>query len=146
MLIAEADARFQEKLEATTCSRWRGTGWGRRASDYSVWAFPGSSLFDNFLVAHGGRDIVKTTGELNIDDPTARKAACHGTGTADDAGYVPPGAINWLVVDNNAALFGRRIVMTPNATISISVEQADHWPCSPNRYGVRRCPISRRRT
>ena len=34
---------------------------------------------------------------------------------------MPPGAINWGDVDNNNAFYARQIVMTPNATISISV-------------------------
>ena len=34
---------------------------------------------------------------------------------------MPPGAINWGDVDDNNAFYARQIVMTPNATISISV-------------------------
>ena len=86
------------------------------------------TLFHNFLVAHGGRDIVKTTGELNIDDATVRKAASTALErltTPYKKGYVPPGAINWLDVDNNNAFFAKQIVMTPNATISISVAQME---------------------
>jgi len=86
------------------------------------------TLFHNFLVAHGGKDIVKTSGELNVDDPAVRKAATTALErltTPYKKGYVPPGAINWLDVDNNNAFFAKQIVMTPNATISISVAQME---------------------
>jgi len=41
-------------------------------------------------------------------------------------GYVPAGAINWGDVDNNNnAFYAKQVVMTPNATISIAVAQAE---------------------
>ncbi len=86
------------------------------------------NLFAAFLVAYGGQEIVLQNGKLNIDDPAVRKAAATALErltTPYKKGYVPPGAINWGDVDNNNAFYAKQVVMTPNATISIAVAQAD---------------------
>jgi multiple sugar transport system substrate-binding protein len=92
-----------------------------------------NTLFHQFLVSYGGVNIVTTDGKLNIDDPTVQKAArtaLERLTTPFKKGYVPPGAVNWLDVDNNNAFFARQVVMTPNATISIPVAQMD----KPDQY------------
>src|SRR5947208_12794638 len=86
------------------------------------------TLFHHFLVTYGGKDIVLSSGKLNIDDAVVQKAAVTALErltTPFKKGYVPPGAINWGDVDNNNAFFARQIVMTPNATISIAAAQMD---------------------
>lgn len=91
------------------------------------------TLFHHFLTAYGGAAIVTPEGKLNIDDPAVRKAASMALErltTPFKKGYVPPGAINWGDVDNNNAFYARQIVMTPNATISISVAQME----KPDQY------------
>ena len=91
------------------------------------------NLFHQFLVSYGGVGIVTPDGKLNIDDPAVRKAATttlERLTTPFKKGYVPPGAINWGDVDNNNAFFAKQIVMTPNATISISVAQME----KPDQY------------
>lgn len=91
------------------------------------------TLFHAFLVAYGGGGIVLPNGKLNIDDPVVRKAATttlERLTTPYKKGYVPPGAINWGDVDNNNAFYAKQIVMTPNATISIAVAQAE----KPDQY------------
>jgi multiple sugar transport system substrate-binding protein len=92
-----------------------------------------NTLFHQFLVSYGGVNIVTPDGKLNIDDPAVRKAAATALErltTPFKKGYVPPGAVNWLDVDNNNAFFAKQIVMTPNATISIPVAQMD----KPDQY------------
>jgi multiple sugar transport system substrate-binding protein len=87
-----------------------------------------NNLFHSFLVAYGGAGIVTPDGGLHADDDKVRKAittALERLTTPYKKGYVPPGAINWGDVDNNNAFYAKQIVMTPNATISIAVAQAE---------------------
>ena len=86
------------------------------------------NLFAAFLVAYGGAGIVLPDGKLNIDNPGIRKAAMTALERLTmpyKKGFVPPGAVNWGDVDNNNAFYAKQVVMTPNATISIAVAQAD---------------------
>jgi multiple sugar transport system substrate-binding protein len=87
-----------------------------------------NNLFHAFLLAYGGAGIVTPEGALGVEDPVVRKAAITAIErltTAYKQGYVPPGAINWGDVDNNNAFYARQVVMTPNATTSISAAQKD---------------------
>ena len=86
------------------------------------------NLFNSFLVAYGGQNIVSPDGALHVEDDQIRKAAITALErltTPYKKGYVPPGAINWGDVDNNNAFYAKQIVMTPNATISIAVAQME---------------------
>jgi multiple sugar transport system substrate-binding protein len=87
-----------------------------------------NNLFHAFLLAHGGAGIVTPDGRLGVEQPAVRNAAITAVErltTAYKQGFVPPGAINWGDVDNNNAFFARQVVMTPNATTSISAAQKD---------------------
>ncbi len=82
-----------------------------------------NNLFNQFLVAYGGIDIVKPNGTLNIKDPKVRKAVIdtiNAEATPFKEGYVPPSALNWGDPDNNNAFHAKEVVMSPNDTISIS--------------------------
>jgi len=83
-----------------------------------------NALFDYFLVAHGGRDIVTEDGRLHLDDPKVREAVfktlTYPT-TAYKEGFVPPGAINWNDADDNNAFHAKQIVMDLDGTISTEV-------------------------
>lgn len=117
----------QDKLRAKG-KRIYGLGYSMAAKEADA-----GTLFHHFLVAYGGKDIVLPSGKLNVDDPTVKKAAVTALErltTPYKKGYVPPGAINWGDVDNNNAFFAKQIVMTPNATISISVAQME----KPDQY------------
>ena len=117
----------QDKLRAKG-RRIYGLGYSMAAKEADA-----ANLFHHFLVAYGGKDIVLPSGQLNVDDPTVKKAAVAALErltTPYKKGYVPPGAINWGDVDNNNAFFAKQIVMTPNATISISVAQME----KPDQY------------
>ena len=59
-----------------------------------------NSLFNSFLIANGGQDIVTNDGQLHLDDPQVREAALRALTyptAAYKEGFVPPGAINWNV-------------------------------------------------
>jgi multiple sugar transport system substrate-binding protein len=83
-----------------------------------------NALFDYFLVAHGGRDIVTEDGRLHLDDPKVREAVLKTLTyptTAYKEGFVPPGAINWNDADDNNAFHAKQIVMDLDGTISTEV-------------------------
>jgi len=83
-----------------------------------------NALFDYFLIAYGGRDIVTKDGKLHLADPKVReavtKALIYPT-TAYKEGFVPPGAINWNDADDNNAFHAKQIVMDLDGTISTEV-------------------------
>lgn len=117
----------QDKLRAKG-KRIFGLGYSMAAKEADS-----GTLFHHFLVAYGGAGIVLPAGQLNIDDPVVKRAATMALErltTPYKKGYVPPGAINWGDVDNNNAFYAKQIVMTPNATISISVAQME----KPDQY------------
>jgi multiple sugar transport system substrate-binding protein len=83
-----------------------------------------NALFNYFLIANGGRNIVSEDGRLHIDDPTVREAAIKALtypAMAYKEGYVPPGAINWNDADDNNAFHAKQIVMDLDGTISTEV-------------------------
>ena len=83
-----------------------------------------NNLFNYFLIAYGGDDIVTKDGKLHLDDPQVKeaviKALIYPT-TAYKQGYVPPGAINWNDADDNNAFHSKQIVMDLDGTISTEV-------------------------
>ena len=55
-------------------------------------------LFNYFLIANGGQDIVTKDGQLHLDDPKIKAAVIRALTyptTAYKEGFVPPGAVNW---------------------------------------------------
>jgi multiple sugar transport system substrate-binding protein len=83
-----------------------------------------NALFNYFLIANGGQNIVSQDGRLHLDDPTVREAAIRALiypTTAYKEGYVPPGAINWNDADDNNAFHAKQIVMDLDGTISTEV-------------------------
>src|SRR6266571_8227863 len=83
-----------------------------------------NALFDYFLIAYGGQDIVTKDGKLHLDDPKVREAVLDTLTyptTAYKDGYVPPGAINWNDADDNNAFHAKQIVMDLDGTISTEV-------------------------
>jgi multiple sugar transport system substrate-binding protein len=83
-----------------------------------------NNVFNYFLIAYGGQDIVTKDGRLRLDDPDVReaviKALTYPT-TAYKEGFVPPGAINWNDADDNNAFHAKQIVMDLDGTISTEV-------------------------
>jgi multiple sugar transport system substrate-binding protein len=83
-----------------------------------------NALFNYFLIAYGGQDIVTKDGKLHLDDPKVREAAIKALTyptTAYKEGFVPPGAINWNDADDNNAFHAKQIVMDLDGTISTEV-------------------------
>ena len=83
-----------------------------------------NNLFNYFLIAYGGQDIVTKDGKLHLDDPKVREAAIKALTyptTAYKEGFVPPSAINWNDADDNNAFHAKLIVMDLDGTISTEV-------------------------
>jgi multiple sugar transport system substrate-binding protein len=83
-----------------------------------------NNVFNYFLIAYGGQDIVTKDGKLHLDDPKVREAAIRALtypATAYKEGFVPPGAINWNDADDNNAFHAKQIVMDLDGTISTEV-------------------------
>src|SRR5215469_1362448 len=83
-----------------------------------------NSLFNSFLIANGGQDIVTGDGKLHLDDAKVREAALKALTyptTAYKDGFVPPGAINWNDADDNNAFHGKQIVMDLDGSLSTEV-------------------------
>jgi len=83
-----------------------------------------NNVFNYFLIAYGGQDIVTKDGKLHLDDPKVREAAIKALTyppTAYKEGFVPPGAINWNDADDNNAFHAKQIVMDLDGTISTEV-------------------------
>jgi len=83
-----------------------------------------NNVFNYFLIAYGGGDIVTKDGKLHIDDPKVKEAVVKALtypATAYKDGFVPPGAINWNDADDNNAFHAKQIVMDLDGTISTEV-------------------------
>src|SRR5271167_107968 len=83
-----------------------------------------NSLFNSFLIANGGQDVVTNDGKLHLDDPKVREAVLKTLtypATAYKEGFVPPGAINWNDADDNNALHAKQIVMDLDGSLSTEV-------------------------
>ena len=83
-----------------------------------------NNVFNYFLIAYGGGDIVTKDGKLHLEDPKVKEAALKAItypSTAYKEGFVPPGAINWNDADDNNAFHAKQIVMDLDGTISTEV-------------------------
>lgn len=81
----------------------------------------GNNLFEYFLAAYGGLDIVTPDGQPHLDDPKVKEAVVKAITyitTAFKQGYVPPGALDWGDADDNNAFHAKQIVMDLDGTIS----------------------------
>jgi multiple sugar transport system substrate-binding protein len=81
-------------------------------------------LYNAWLVAYGGKDLVTPDGKLHTDDPQVKAAALQAikslTGPFKE-GYVPPSCINWNDADDNNAFHSKLMVMDFDGTISTEV-------------------------
>ena len=83
-----------------------------------------NNVFNYFLIAYSGQDIVTKDGKLHLDDPKIREAVVQAMTyppTAYKQGFVPPSAINWNDADDNNAFHAKQIVMDLDGTISTEV-------------------------
>jgi multiple sugar transport system substrate-binding protein len=89
------------------------------------------NLFNAFLVAYGGQDIVTKDGKAHLDDPKVKQAAIKAVaylGGAYRDGYVPPSAINWNDADDNNAFHAKLMVMDVDGTLSTEVAMKEKHP------------------
>ena len=89
----------------------------------------GNGLFQAFMIANGGQDIVTSDGKLHTDDPKVREAAikaCEYLTTAYKEGYVPPEALSWNDADDNNAFHEKLILMDFDGTLSTELAMIDH--------------------
>ena len=83
-----------------------------------------NNVFNYFLIAYGGQNIVTEDGKLHLDDPQVKQAVIKALTYPTNAykeGFVPPGAINWNDADDNNAFHSKQIVMDLDGTISTEV-------------------------
>jgi multiple sugar transport system substrate-binding protein len=83
-----------------------------------------NGLFNYFLIAYGGQDIVTKDGKLHLDNPKVKEAVIKAVSypaTAYKQGYVPPSAINWNDADDNNAFHSKLMVMDLDGSISTEV-------------------------
>jgi multiple sugar transport system substrate-binding protein len=78
-------------------------------------------LFNAFLIAYGGKDLVTPDGKLHATDPHVREAAVKALvklTTPFKEGFVPPSVVNWNDADDNNAFHSKLMVMDFDGTIS----------------------------
>jgi multiple sugar transport system substrate-binding protein len=83
-----------------------------------------NNVFNYFVIAYGGKDLVTKDGKLHLDDPQVREAVIKAMTYPSNAykeGFVPPSAINWNDADDNNAFHAKQIVMDLDGTISTEV-------------------------
>jgi multiple sugar transport system substrate-binding protein len=83
-----------------------------------------NNVFNYFVIAYSGQDLVTKDGKLHLDDPQVREAVIKAMtypATAYKEGFVPPSAINWNDADDNNAFHAKQIVMDLDGTISTEV-------------------------
>src|ERR1700704_5772142 len=83
-----------------------------------------NNVFNYFVIAYGGQNIVSKDGKLHLDDPKVKEAVIKAMtypATAYKEGFVPPSAINWNDADDNNAFHAKQIVMDLDGTISTEV-------------------------
>ncbi|WP_460206045.1 ABC transporter substrate-binding protein [Scytonema sp. NUACC21] len=87
----------------------------------SVGAGDTYEVFEQILEAYDV-EILDSKGQLRVNDPKVRQGIINCIDWYTKffyQGYVPPEAVNWLNPDNNRSLLNRRVVMTPNNSLSI---------------------------
>src|SRR5437773_7356326 len=83
-----------------------------------------NNVFNYFLLAYGGENIVSKDGKFHPEDPQVKEAVIKALtypATAYKEGFVPPSAINWNDADDNNAFHAKQIVMDLDGTISTEV-------------------------
>jgi multiple sugar transport system substrate-binding protein len=89
----------------------------------------GNGLFQAFLIANGGKDILTPDGKLHTSDPKIREAAiksCEYMTTAYKEGYVPPEALSWNDADDNNGVHEKLFVIDFDGTLSTELAMIDN--------------------
>jgi multiple sugar transport system substrate-binding protein len=88
----------------------------------------GNGLFNYFVIANGGRNVVTPDGKLHTDDPQVRDAYIKSVTyltTAYKEGYIPPEVLTWNDSDNNNGFHSKLFVMDLDGTISTELAMID---------------------
>ena len=83
-----------------------------------------NNVFNYFVIAYGGQNIVTKDGKFHPEDPQVKEAVIKAMtypSTAYKEGFIPPSAINWNDADDNNAFHAKTIVMDLDGTISTEV-------------------------
>jgi len=83
-----------------------------------------TNLYQHFLEANGGGDIVTPDGKLHTDDPKVREACLKTTTWMSECykgGFVPPEALSWNDADDNNGFHEKLFLMDLDGTISTEV-------------------------
>jgi len=83
-----------------------------------------TNLYQHFLEANGGGDIVTPDGKLHTDDPKVLEAAIKTTAWMAECykgGFVPPEALSWNDADDNNGFHEKLFLMDLDGTISTEV-------------------------
>ncbi len=89
---------------------------------FSVEASDTYYLFEQILEAYNVT-LLDAENKLAIDDPNVRQGIIDCLKWYTEfyqQDYVPPSALNWLDPDNNREFLNRKVLMTPNPTLSIA--------------------------
>src|SRR5262249_8027457 len=81
----------------------------------------GNGLFQAFMIANGGGNIVTPDGQLHTSDPKVREAAIKSCAYLTDAykqGYIPPEALSWNDADANNGFHEKLFVVDFDCTSS----------------------------
>jgi multiple sugar transport system substrate-binding protein len=82
------------------------------------------NLFNSFLIAYGGENIVTPQGQLQTSNPQVKEAAIKAAtflAKAYTDGYVPPVVLNWNDADDNNAFHAKLMAVDFDGTISTEV-------------------------
>ena len=109
---------------------------------FSVEASDTYYLFEQILEAYDVA-ILDSQGKLKIDDVKVRQGITNCLKWYAELykqGYVPPSALKWLDPDNNRDFLNRKVVMTPNPTLSIATALLEDRKTYLNDLGVMEFP------
>lgn len=99
-------------------------------------------FFEQVLEAFDAQ-LLDTGGKLLINQPQVRQRIIQSLNwykQLHQQGYIPPDAIAWLNPDNNNNFLNRRVVMTPNATLSIPAAVRQNRDIYQNKLGTLELP------
>ncbi|MBZ8182975.1 ABC transporter substrate-binding protein [Oscillatoria salina] len=99
-------------------------------------------FFEQVLEAYNV-EIVDREGNLQVDKPEVQSGISQSLDWITalyKQGYIPPNAPQWLNPDNNFNMLNRKVVMTPNPTLSIPAAQREDEEVYFNQLGTLEFP------
>ena len=99
-------------------------------------------LFEQILEAYNVA-ILDDRGNIQVDKEDVRQGiidCLEWYANFYDRGYVPSSASNWLDPDNNREFINRKVVMTPNPTLSIAIALNEDGEASLDNLGIMEFP------